>query len=187
MGNEQSTERKLGQLRIWNLVVGLILAVQAVMIAILTNSFALPVTASVEIDADFRHALNQGFGILADYIFGNNRTKTSIEMTAPVTSAQVGEGKKYLVSFTMPSKYTLERLPEPMNKTILLQKIASHQAAALRFSGYLNEKTISKKTQELEAWLNKNNLKVKSYIVAQYNPPWIPGMFRRNEIIAELS
>jgi hypothetical protein len=161
------------------------------------------VITSVEIDADFRHALSQGFGILADYIFGNNQARTNIEMTAPVTgqavkstkiemtapvtSAQVGGGKKYLVSFTMPSKYTLESLPEPMNKTILLQKIAPHQTAALRFSGYLNEKTISKKTQELEVWLNKNNLRVKFYIVAQYNPPWIPGMFRRNEIIAELS
>ena len=97
------------------------------------------VIASVEIDADFRHALNQGFGILADYIFGNNQARTNIEMTAPVigqavkntkiemtapvTSAQVGEGNKYLVSFTMPSKYTLESLPEPMNKTILLQKL----------------------------------------------------------------
>ena len=46
MGNEQVTERKLGQLRIWNLVVGLILAVQAIMIAVLTNSFALPVKAT---------------------------------------------------------------------------------------------------------------------------------------------
>jgi hypothetical protein len=67
-----------------------------------------------------------------------------------------------------------------------LQKIAPHQTAALRFSGYLNEKTISKKTQELEVWLNKNNPRVKFYIVAQYNPLWIPGMFRRNEIIAAL-
>ena len=41
MGDEQSNERKLGQLRIWNLVVGLILAVQAVLIAVLTNTFSL--------------------------------------------------------------------------------------------------------------------------------------------------
>jgi hypothetical protein len=46
MGNEQLTELKLRQLRTWNLVVGLILAVQAIMIAVLTNSFSLPVTAT---------------------------------------------------------------------------------------------------------------------------------------------
>jgi hypothetical protein len=43
---DQSIERRLGQLRIWNIVVGLILAVQAIMIAVLTNSFSLPVTAT---------------------------------------------------------------------------------------------------------------------------------------------
>jgi len=43
---DQSIEKRLGQLRIWNIAVGLILAVQAIMIAILTNGFSLPVTAT---------------------------------------------------------------------------------------------------------------------------------------------
>jgi hypothetical protein len=43
---DQSIERRLGRLRIWNIAVGLILAVQAVLIAVLTNSFSLPVTAT---------------------------------------------------------------------------------------------------------------------------------------------
>jgi len=46
MAFDQSTERKLGRLRIWNIAVGLILAVQAILIAGLTNSFSLPVTAT---------------------------------------------------------------------------------------------------------------------------------------------
>ena len=46
MATEQSTEQKLGRLRTWNIVVGLILAVQAVVMAILTNDFSLPVTAT---------------------------------------------------------------------------------------------------------------------------------------------
>lgn len=46
MAIDQSTENRLGSLRIWNIVVGLILAVQAVLIAILTNKFSLPVTAT---------------------------------------------------------------------------------------------------------------------------------------------
>ncbi|MFC1933467.1 heliorhodopsin HeR [Chloroflexota bacterium] len=46
MATEQSIELRLNRLRIWNIVVGLILAVQAVMIVILTNSFSLPVTAT---------------------------------------------------------------------------------------------------------------------------------------------
>lgn len=43
---DQTTERKLGKLRIWNIVVGLVLAVQAVLMAVLTNNFSLPVTAT---------------------------------------------------------------------------------------------------------------------------------------------
>jgi len=43
---DQSVEKRLGRLRIWNIVVGLILAVQAAMIAVLTNNFSLPVTST---------------------------------------------------------------------------------------------------------------------------------------------
>jgi hypothetical protein len=43
---DQSIERKLGSLRVWNIVIGLILAAQAVIMAMLTNNFALPVTAT---------------------------------------------------------------------------------------------------------------------------------------------
>lgn len=42
----QAMQQKLGRLRVWNIVVGLVLAVQAVLLAILTNNFALPVTAT---------------------------------------------------------------------------------------------------------------------------------------------
>jgi len=45
MAIDQSIERRLDRLRIWNIVVGLILAVQAAMMAVLTNNFSLPVTA----------------------------------------------------------------------------------------------------------------------------------------------
>jgi hypothetical protein len=43
---DRSIEAKLKRLRIWNIVVGIILAVQAVLIAALTNDFSLPVVAT---------------------------------------------------------------------------------------------------------------------------------------------
>ena len=46
MAVDHSSEKKISRLRTWNIVVGLILAVQAVMIAVLTNNFSLPVTAT---------------------------------------------------------------------------------------------------------------------------------------------
>jgi hypothetical protein len=46
MTTNSSVTMQLKQLRIWNIVVGLILALQAVLIAVLTNRFSLPVTAT---------------------------------------------------------------------------------------------------------------------------------------------
>jgi hypothetical protein len=43
---DQATERKLNRLRVWNIVVGLILAAQAIVMAGLTNDFSLPVTGT---------------------------------------------------------------------------------------------------------------------------------------------
>jgi len=41
-----NTDRQIHRLRWWNIGVGLFLAVQSILIAVLTNSFSLPVTAT---------------------------------------------------------------------------------------------------------------------------------------------
>ncbi len=46
MAIDQSMEKRIGRLRIWNIAVGIILTIQAIMIAVLTNNFSLPVTAT---------------------------------------------------------------------------------------------------------------------------------------------
>lgn len=159
--------------------------------------------AEVEIDDDYDHALGKGFRILADYIFGNNKRKTHIPMTAPVTETSVKQSErinmtspvsafateegKYRISFMMPSKYDMDNLPQPNNKEILINKVEAYKAAVIRFSGFLNKKLANKKQDELTVWLNKNNMDPKSaFIYAQYNPPWIPGPFRKNEIIVKI-
>ena len=46
MAVSRSTDTQLAHLRTWNIVVGFILAIEAILIAVLTNSFSLPVTAT---------------------------------------------------------------------------------------------------------------------------------------------
>ena len=46
MGIDRDVERRLNRLRVWNIIVGLILAAQAVLMAVLTNDFSIPVTAT---------------------------------------------------------------------------------------------------------------------------------------------
>jgi hypothetical protein len=161
------------------------------------------VLAEVEIDGEFGSALQKGFRVLAGYIFGGNVSRARIDMTAPVTeqavssekidmtapvmSSSIEEGKKHRIAFTMPSKYTLENLPEPVNKTISFRKVGKHRVAALRFSGNLNSRSAVRKANELETWLVENKYSRKGgFVFAQYNPPWIPGVFRRNEVLAEV-
>lgn len=47
------------------------------------------ILAQVEVDADFSGSINEGFDILAGYIFGNNRSRTKVPMAAPVTGERL--------------------------------------------------------------------------------------------------
>ncbi len=113
-------------------------------------------------------------------------TSEKISMTAPVTEEQAGE-HVYRVSFAVPSKFTPETLPEPQGKRISFKVIESRRTTAIRFSGRVHQKLTDEKTEELRACLSKNGLTPKSnFVVALYNPPFIPGIFRRNEIIVDI-
>ena len=161
------------------------------------------VTAEVEIQSDYDSALRQGFRILASYIFGDNRKKEHIPMTAPVTEQDKGQSEKiamtapvtsrlsgegvHLVSFVMPSKYPIDSLPAPDSEEIRFRQVEAHKAAVVRFRGYLKARLLDRKTEELKEWLAENNLTPSgAFISAQYNPPWIPGFLRRNEVLVNI-
>ena len=105
-------------------------------------------------------------------------------MTIPVTLEKISG--QWRVNFVMPSKYTLDTIPIPNNKQIMLRAIQVRQVAVLGFSGFANEVNTAKRAQELLKWMDKKNLIPTSAIeLARYNPPWTLPFFRRNEIIAE--
>ena len=70
----------------------------------------------------------------------------------------------------MPSKYTLETLPEPDDPRIKFKEVKNQKTAVLRFSGRVKKKLAYKKMEEMRKWLDKKNLNPRSnFIVAQYN------------------
>ncbi|RPH75483.1 heme-binding protein [bacterium] len=161
------------------------------------------ITAQVNVSSDYNMALYSGFMELFNYISGKNTNRSKISMTAPVTqekkpvsvkipmTAPVTSEKvtnnEYTISFVMPAEYTLETLPIPEDKNITFNKIEPHRAAVISFSGRMDEALANKKIAELRGWLGKNNMKPKSnFIMAQYNPPWIPGFMRKNEIMVDI-
>jgi hypothetical protein len=161
------------------------------------------ITAYVDVASDFNGAVYSGFMKLFNYISGNNTNRSKIKMTVPVTEEQVSASEKipmtapvtsekvsgdvYRISFIMPPGYTLDTLPVPGDKDVKFQKLEPFKAAVITFSGRLNDNLMNKKTEEFKQWLGKNGLQPQSnYISAQYNPPWIPGFMRKNEIIVEI-
>lgn len=158
------------------------------------------ITASVQVAADsYNSASNNAFRQLADYIFGNNTKSTKIAMTAPVTSekavlsetiamtapvaASMFDSQTYVVSFTMPSKYSMENLPRPNNSEVILKSVPSHKEAVVVFSGYTHNSKVEELSSKLKEWASENQITPTSVpTVSRYDPPWKPGFMRRNEI-----
>lgn len=108
------------------------------------------IAASVEVENGDK-AANEAFKILAGFIFGKNKSKQKIAMTVPVTEAVVAEkiamtapvttktsADKMVMTFYMPSKYTIESLPEPSDSRIRITQAAARKYAVVKFSGLPN-------------------------------------------------
>lgn len=157
------------------------------------------IVAEVEVSGERKQAINEGFKILADYIFGNNTSNQKMEMTAPVTN-ELGEKMdmtapvlqelhmdKWKVRFVMPKKYSFETLPKPNSKDVILIRLPARRFAVIRFSGLANNENIKLHTEELEAYIVAEKLKpIGQAVLAFYNPPWTIPFLRRNEVMIEV-
>jgi len=155
--------------------------------------------AQVEVQGDQNTALNEGFRILAGYIFGKNTARQSttltstmvaqpekIAMTSPVTAYAAAD--KTTVSFFMPAEYSQETLPQPQDKRIRFVQLPERKLAALRFSGSWNAQSFAKHSEDLIKRLRLNKIEYSGKPdYAYYNPPFTPPFMRRNEILISLS
>jgi len=162
------------------------------------------IIAEVQVSGDRDSATNQGFRLIADYIFGNNegtnQASEKIAMTAPVTIEKQTKAKLPLsstqeeladgiwrIQFVMPSEYTLGNLPKPKNHLVKIRQVPSRTYAAYIYSGLNGLEKVSKITQELTAWIDQNHYEaIGSPQLARYNPPWTLPIFRRNEVLIEV-
>ncbi len=127
-------------------------------------------------------AAREGFRRLAGYIFGANRDRRKIAMTAPV--GQTEEASGWVIRFTMPSGHTLETLPAPNDAYVTLRRTPPARMAVLRFSGWARADDVAGKMATLRAWVKRKNLTPAGpATLAQYNPPWTLGFWRRNEVM----
>ena len=123
-----------------------------------------------------RDALNSGFRQLAGYIFGGNVSESQVAMTVPVMDRGVVSEKismttpvmdisaksgKHIISFTMPSEYTLATLPKPNNANIRLRVVEQSKRAVLRYSWYATESRVEANKKLLKDVLARDGYQVK--------------------------
>jgi hypothetical protein len=160
------------------------------------------VVAQTTVKGDFKQSSSEAFRILAGYIFGKNKgdkklamtspvemkqESTKISMTSPVTMSQ--ESENFTMTFSMPSKYSMEELPEPLDPRIVFKKIDAKIIATHQYSWLSSKLRNDDKANELKEWLKKfkQYQGKENYIYAGYNPPWTIPFLRRNEVHIELS
>jgi SOUL heme-binding protein len=135
------------------------------------------IAAETVVDGDEESARNEGFRRLAGYIFGQNRGRARIDMTAPVGQQQA------VVRFYMPVRFTLESLPVPNDDRVRLVPVPAKSVAVLRFSGTASPAAVAARTAELRQELQAYGFEtVGPPATWLYDPPWTIPFRRRNEI-----
>lgn len=178
------------------------------------RQYAPMLIAETVVEGDMDEASSKGFRLIADFIFGNNQAsnsqlKSKIAMTAPVTAEPQSSkiamtapvtlepssaamtmqtANQWRISFVMPSQYTMDTIPKPKNNAVRLKEIPSKYFAVHTYSGFNNLTRVQSKTDETVAWASKRSLKmIGAPQISRYDPPWTLPIFRRNEIMVEIS
>jgi hypothetical protein len=158
--------------------------------------YASYVVAQVVVAGPKDIADDQGFSILADYLFGKNKGEktlamtvpirqtaapTRLEMTAPLMQSTVAGG--YNVRFVLPKRFTLESAPEPIDPRVQLRTVPQRRIAAIIFSGFWSEMNYTEHLNKLTAALRTAGVPwTGEPVYARYDAPGTPWFKRRNEI-----
>ena len=155
------------------------------------------IVAETFVAGDFDEAGNAGFRRLFDYISGSNRSRTKIEMSSPVTQepqsekiemtapvTQEKQAGRYRITFLMPSRFTMEALPQPLDENVKLKEMPARWMAAKRYSGTWSRSRYESHEKKLLDWVRRQGLKPAGEpVFARYNAPFVPWFLRRNEVL----
>lgn len=143
-----------------------------------------------------------GFRRLAGYIFGGNKSRADIAMTAPVTQGDAGgniamtapvdqskdPGGAWRIRFYMPARYTLASLPEPLDPGVRIVTVPAETVAVLRYSGVPSSGAVRDANAKLLGVLAGSGWTANSAPAGWfYDPPWTVPPLRRNEAAVPVS
>ena len=170
--------------------------------AVEIRRYGARLAAETVIHADEATARNQGFRLLAGYIFGANRGAVTIAMTAPVAqqgaaqqqagtniamTAPVSQARDAtgacVIRFFLPREWTMATLPVPNDPAVRLVTVPSDTVAVLRFTGGRGPDAVAARQAELLRTLQGTPWRVSGPPLAWfYDPPWTLPWLRRNEV-----
>ena len=145
---------------------------------------------------------SRAFGAIAAYIFGENQSRATIAMTAPVDMQLQDMGQSIAMTapvdvatasramtmrFFMPSSYTQASLPVPNNPDVRIVTIPAQVFAVRQYSGLSDETDVAKQAALLQSALQSTVWQsISAPRAYYYNPPWTLPMLRRNEVVLEV-
>lgn len=144
--------------------------------------------ASTEMSFDSQG--NDGsFMRLFGYISGRNESDQKIAMTTPVFMDRENDSGRGEMGFVVPEEVVDQGVPQPNAGDVRIATRAGGRFAVIRFSGRIGQKIVDSRESELRTWMEQQGLVASSEAraeVAGYDAPWIPGPFRRNEVLIRL-
>lgn len=165
------------------------------------------VVAEVVVQGDLDSAGKEGSRLVKQYIFREgpnasldkkNPAADKISMTLPVTMEKEPEKismtlpvtmeaqskSTYRLHFVMPSSYTIDTLPKSADPRVSTRAIPAQKFAVIRFSKFSTEANVAAQTSLLKHWMDKKGLIANGAPqFARYDPPSVPPLLRRSEIL----
>lgn len=112
-----------------------------------------------------------------------------METTAPVTQRPTGSdgSDSFVLSFVMPSSYSLGSRPVPFDSRVLLRKEPGKLMAVRSYSGRRTQTNYREHEAVLLAAVEKADLTpVEAPVYARYHSPFSLAYLRRNEVMVQV-
>lgn len=157
--------------------------------------------AQTVVAGSYKDSLNEGFSILAAYIFGQNTQQQKIAMTSPVIASDTSSETIAMtapvmatdnqgsttITFSMPQMYTEETLPVPKDTRVRIARVPEKTFAVITFIGYRTNARLTRMENTLREALVQEGVQTDGKVsYAGYNAPGTPPWMTRNEILLEL-